>query len=152
MLWLTESRADHAVSASTVYLIRSLGTVWGVSITSAIVQTTLSVRLPDALGEISDKWRVHSPCQTPSHFSPFTLTIPEEVLTTFWHRSSTRSATPSRQLETCRLTCSLPRVMSTTTVCDTPLRRRRPSRRWRSCLRCLPRAVGCEAPSDARHE
>jgi len=50
--------ADHAVSASTVYLIRSLGTVWGVSITSAIVQTTLSVRLPDALGEISDKWRV----------------------------------------------------------------------------------------------
>ncbi|KFH41987.1 putative transporter-like protein [Hapsidospora chrysogenum ATCC 11550] len=50
--------ADHAVSASTVYLIRSLGTVWGVSITSAIVQTTLSVRLPDALGEISDKWRI----------------------------------------------------------------------------------------------
>lgn len=50
--------ADHAVSASTVYLIRSLGTVYGVAITSAIVQTTLSVRLPDALGEISDKWRV----------------------------------------------------------------------------------------------
>ncbi|CAH0038614.1 unnamed protein product [Clonostachys solani] len=50
--------ADHAVSASTVYLIRSLGAVWGVSITSAIVQTTLSVRLPDALGGISDKWRV----------------------------------------------------------------------------------------------
>lgn len=50
--------ADHAVTASTVYLIRSLGTVWGVSVTSAIVQTTLSVRLPDALREISDKWRV----------------------------------------------------------------------------------------------
>ncbi|VUC27165.1 unnamed protein product [Clonostachys rosea] len=50
--------ADHAVSASTVYLIRSLGAVWGVSITSAIVQTTLSVRLPDALSGISDKWRV----------------------------------------------------------------------------------------------
>lgn len=49
---------DHAVSASTVYLIRSLGTVYGVAITSAIVQTTLSVRLPDALGEIPDKWRV----------------------------------------------------------------------------------------------
>ncbi|KAI9903122.1 hypothetical protein N3K66_002474 [Trichothecium roseum] len=49
---------DHAVSASTVYLIRSLGTVWGVSSTSAIVQTTLSVRLPDALGEIPGKWRV----------------------------------------------------------------------------------------------
>ncbi|KAF9880910.1 major facilitator superfamily transporter [Colletotrichum karsti] len=50
--------ADHAVSASTVYLVRSLGTVWGVAITSAIVQTTLSVRLPDALGDIPDKWRL----------------------------------------------------------------------------------------------
>ncbi|KAF5670631.1 major facilitator family transporter fnx1 [Fusarium heterosporum] len=50
--------ADHAVTASTVYLIRSLGTVWGVSVTSAIVQTTLSVRLPDALSDVSDKWRV----------------------------------------------------------------------------------------------
>ncbi|KAL7757894.1 hypothetical protein ACKLNR_012421 [Fusarium oxysporum f. sp. zingiberi] len=50
--------ADHAVTASTVYLIRSLGTVWGVSVTSAIVQTTLSGRLPDALSEVPDKWRV----------------------------------------------------------------------------------------------
>ncbi|KAL3956530.1 hypothetical protein ACCO45_009376 [Purpureocillium lilacinum] len=50
------THSDHAVSASTVYLVRSLGTVWGVSITSAIVQTSLSVRLPDALGVISDKW------------------------------------------------------------------------------------------------
>lgn len=50
--------ADHAVTASTVYLIRSLGTVWGVSVTSAIVQTTLSVRLPDALSDVADKWRV----------------------------------------------------------------------------------------------
>ncbi|PNY21874.1 transporter [Tolypocladium capitatum] len=50
--------ADHAVSASTVYLIRSLGTVWGVSVTSAIVQTSLSVRLPDALGAVPDKWTV----------------------------------------------------------------------------------------------
>ena len=49
---------DHAVSASTTYLIRSLGTVWGVSITSAIIQTTLSVRLPDALSGVPDKWRV----------------------------------------------------------------------------------------------
>ncbi|EXV01600.1 MFS transporter [Metarhizium robertsii] len=49
---------DHAVSTSTVYLIRSLGGVWGVSITSAIVQTSLSVRLPDALGGIPDKWRI----------------------------------------------------------------------------------------------
>ncbi|TEA20502.1 putative transporter [Colletotrichum sidae] len=50
--------ADHAVSASTVYLVRSLGTVWGVAISSAIVQTTLSVRLPDALGDIPDKGRL----------------------------------------------------------------------------------------------
>ncbi|KAM0252673.1 hypothetical protein ACHAP5_000964 [Fusarium lateritium] len=50
--------ADHAVTASTVYLIRSLGTVWGVSVTSAIVQTTLSIRLPDALNEVPDKWTV----------------------------------------------------------------------------------------------
>ena len=57
--------SDQAVSASTVYLIRSLGTVWGVSLTSAIVQTTLSIRLPDALGEIPDKWRV----------SPFSLLL-----------------------------------------------------------------------------
>ncbi|KAK3903659.1 major facilitator superfamily domain-containing protein [Staphylotrichum tortipilum] len=54
----TFDHADHAVSASTVYLIRSLGTVYGVALTSAIVQTTLSVRLPGALGEIPDKWTV----------------------------------------------------------------------------------------------
>lgn len=49
---------DHAVSASTVYLVRSLGTVWGVAVTSAIVQTTLSVRLPEVLGDIPDKEKV----------------------------------------------------------------------------------------------
>ncbi|KAK3685248.1 major facilitator superfamily-domain-containing protein [Podospora appendiculata] len=54
----TFDHADHAVSASTTYLIRSLGTVYGVAITSAIVQTTLSVRLPDALGDIPDKWAI----------------------------------------------------------------------------------------------
>ncbi|KAJ6783937.1 hypothetical protein PWT90_02120 [Aphanocladium album] len=50
--------ADHAVSASTVYLVRSLGTMWGVSITSAILQTTLSVRLPEALGDVPNKWKI----------------------------------------------------------------------------------------------
>ncbi|KAI0104481.1 MFS general substrate transporter [Daldinia grandis] len=54
----TFEHADHAVSASTVYLIRSLGTVWGVSITSAIVQTTLSIRLPTVLNDVPDKWRI----------------------------------------------------------------------------------------------
>lgn len=49
---------DHAVSASTTYLIRSLGSVWGVAITSAILQTTLSIRLPDALSNIPNKDKV----------------------------------------------------------------------------------------------
>ncbi|KAH6603296.1 hypothetical protein Trco_008071 [Trichoderma cornu-damae] len=53
----SHSHSDHAVSASTTYLVRSLGTVWGVSITSAIVQNTLSVRLPQVLGEVPDLWR-----------------------------------------------------------------------------------------------
>ncbi|KAH8908484.1 MFS general substrate transporter [Coniochaeta sp. PMI_546] len=54
----TFDHADHAVSASTVYLIRSLGTVWGVAVTSAIVQTTLSVRLPDALRDIPETQKI----------------------------------------------------------------------------------------------
>ncbi|KAI2464730.1 MFS general substrate transporter [Annulohypoxylon bovei var. microspora] len=54
----TFEHADHAVSSSTVYLIRSLGTVWGVSISSAIVQTTLSLRLPTVLSDVPDKWRI----------------------------------------------------------------------------------------------
>lgn len=54
----SHAHSDHAVSASTTYLVRSLGTVWGVSITSAIVQNTLSVRLPQVLSEVPDKWRV----------------------------------------------------------------------------------------------
>ncbi|EAL93810.1 MDR family MFS transporter [Aspergillus fumigatus Af293] len=51
---------DHAVSASTVYLIRSLGTVWGVAITSAIIQNTLRSGLSKALSGIPDKWKVTS--------------------------------------------------------------------------------------------
>ena len=46
------------MSASTTYLVRSLGTVYGVAVTSAIVQTTLSVRLPQVLGDIPDKQKV----------------------------------------------------------------------------------------------
>ncbi|KGO58347.1 Major facilitator superfamily domain, general substrate transporter [Penicillium expansum] len=49
---------DHAVSASTVYLIRSLGTVWGVAITSTIMQNTLNSGLGEALSGIPDKWKV----------------------------------------------------------------------------------------------
>ncbi|KAM0479459.1 hypothetical protein ACHAPX_004674 [Trichoderma viride] len=54
----SHAHSDHAVSASTTYLVRSLGTVWGVSVTSAIVQNTLSVRLPQVLSEVPDKWRI----------------------------------------------------------------------------------------------
>ena len=46
------------MSASTTYLVRSLGTVYGVAVTSSIVQTTLSVRLPQVLGDIPDKQKV----------------------------------------------------------------------------------------------
>ena len=52
---LMRMELDHAVSASTTYLIRSLGSVWGVAITSAIVQNTLSVRLPEVLSWVPDK-------------------------------------------------------------------------------------------------
>lgn len=47
--------SDHAVSASTVYLIRSLGSVWGVAITATITQNTLSSRLPRVLDGIPNK-------------------------------------------------------------------------------------------------
>ncbi|KAI3121418.1 hypothetical protein CBS147330_7920 [Penicillium roqueforti] len=50
--------ADHAVSASTVYLIRSLGNVWGVAVTSTIMQNTLNSGLGEALSGIPDKWKV----------------------------------------------------------------------------------------------
>jgi hypothetical protein len=52
------SYADHAVSASTVYLIRSLGTVWGVAVTATIMQNTLNSGLGEALSGIPDKWKV----------------------------------------------------------------------------------------------
>ncbi|CAI7608482.1 unnamed protein product [Penicillium bialowiezense] len=50
--------SDHAVSASTVYLIRSLGTVWGVAVTSTIMQNTLNSGLGEALSGLPDKWKV----------------------------------------------------------------------------------------------
>ncbi|OHE97931.1 major facilitator superfamily transporter [Colletotrichum orchidophilum] len=68
--------ADHAVSASTVYLVRSLGTVWGVAISSAIVQTTLSVRLPEALGNIPDKSKLIDEIR---HSVTVLKTLPAEV-------------------------------------------------------------------------
>ncbi|KAL2260310.1 hypothetical protein VTK26DRAFT_5718 [Humicola hyalothermophila] len=42
---------EQAVATSTVYLIRSMGTIYGVTLTSAIVQNVLLARLPAALGD-----------------------------------------------------------------------------------------------------
>ncbi|KAF1962789.1 major facilitator superfamily transporter [Byssothecium circinans] len=50
--------SDHAVSASTVYLIRSLGSVWGVAITATIVQNTLGAQLPAVLSDIPNKEQI----------------------------------------------------------------------------------------------
>ncbi|KAL4874483.1 major facilitator superfamily domain-containing protein [Aspergillus karnatakaensis] len=66
---------DHAVSASTVYLIRSLGTVYGVAITSTIVQNELTRSLPGALSGVPDKWKVVSLHTLPS-LSTSLITFP----------------------------------------------------------------------------
>ncbi|RDI82886.1 Plasma membrane iron permease [Venturia inaequalis] len=49
---------EQAVATSLVYLIRSLGNIWGVTITSSIVQNVLSTRLPEALKDIRHSDRV----------------------------------------------------------------------------------------------
>ncbi|KAJ6159441.1 hypothetical protein N7497_003978 [Penicillium chrysogenum] len=56
--YVIPANLDHAVSASTVYLIRSLGTVWGVAVTATIMQNTLNSGLGEALSGIPDKWKV----------------------------------------------------------------------------------------------
>ncbi|KAK4150727.1 major facilitator superfamily domain-containing protein [Chaetomidium leptoderma] len=53
---------EQAVATSTVYLIRSMGTIYGVTVTSTIVQNVLLARLPETLGdaateELIDKLR-----------------------------------------------------------------------------------------------
>ncbi|KAK4213882.1 major facilitator superfamily domain-containing protein [Rhypophila decipiens] len=42
---------DQAVATSTVYLLRSLGSIYGVTVTAAIVQNVLKTGLPAVLGE-----------------------------------------------------------------------------------------------------
>ncbi|PLB37103.1 MDR family MFS transporter [Aspergillus candidus] len=68
--------ADHAVSASTVYLVRSLGTVWGVAITSTIVQNTLRSGLAEALSGVPDKWKLIDDIR---HSVSAIYTLPPEV-------------------------------------------------------------------------
>lgn len=55
---MTNSTQEQAVSTSIVYLVRSLGTVWGVAITSAIVQNVLTTRLPLVLDGLPDMEKV----------------------------------------------------------------------------------------------
>jgi predicted MFS family arabinose efflux permease len=55
---LLTSSIEQAVSTSTTYLIRSLGTVYGVAISSAVVQTVLTNRLPVALHGVPHKAKV----------------------------------------------------------------------------------------------
>ncbi|KAK4244064.1 major facilitator superfamily-domain-containing protein [Corynascus novoguineensis] len=43
--------SEQAVATSTVYLIRSMGSIYGVTVTSAIVQNVLLSRLADTLGD-----------------------------------------------------------------------------------------------------
>src|ERR1700761_6790622 len=57
---LLTSRTEQAVATSLVYLIRSLGTIYGVTATSAIVQNVLVTRLPEALKGIPEKDKVTS--------------------------------------------------------------------------------------------
>lgn len=52
------SHSEQAVATSMVYLFRSMGTVWGVASSSALLQNVLANRLPSALGEIPDKEKV----------------------------------------------------------------------------------------------
>lgn len=49
---------EQAVATSIVYLVRSLGTVWGVAATSTIVQNILADRLPGALAGVPHKEKV----------------------------------------------------------------------------------------------
>ncbi|KAH8660743.1 putative MFS drug transporter [Tricladium varicosporioides] len=46
--------SHHAVSASMVYLFRSMGTVWGVAASSTVVQNVLAKQLPLALAQVRD--------------------------------------------------------------------------------------------------
>lgn len=71
---------DHAVAASSVYLIRSLGMVWGVAITSAVLQTTLSLRLPEVLADaISDKDELERVVDELRHSVSYLLDLPADL-------------------------------------------------------------------------
>ena len=139
---------DHAVSASTTYLIRSLGTVYGVAITSAIVQTTLSVRLPDALGEIEDKWRVRPFSLQHEMMYRYKTGNTQDTYMLTGCRLLTRSDTlcpPSRHS---RQMCSSKRGSCSTTGFATRLRLQRPSLLLPSVLLSWLEQRGFAAPNN----
>lgn len=71
---------DHAVAASSVYLIRSLGMVWGVAITSAVLQTTLSLRLPQVLANaIADEDELARVVDELRHSVSYLLDLPADL-------------------------------------------------------------------------
>ena len=129
-----------------MYLIRSLGTVYGVAVTSAILQTTLSIRLPDALGEIPDKWRVR-PCPRDDLRWVCGAGIARDAYCWVVSRLSTRSVTRFQPSKHCRRTFSSRLVMCTTTGFDIRLPRRHLSQQPPSARLCWPRHPGSGAQS-----
>lgn len=61
------------MATSTVYLIRSMGTIYGVTITSAIVQNVLLARLPGVLGDAASE-EVRRSNRSPTLFGTVVLT------------------------------------------------------------------------------
>lgn len=55
---ITDPELDQAVATSMVYLFRSMGTVWGVAASSALLQNILTNQLPLALEGIANKEKV----------------------------------------------------------------------------------------------
>lgn len=132
----TFEHSDHAVSASTVYLVRSVGSVWGVAISSAIVQTTLKWRLPEAMGNVDNKAEV-------SLLACRTADCANEA-----RSSSMGSDILSLRFDTCRSRFSYRCGMSITMAYAPPLRYRLVSWYWGSSLRCWRGLVVCVARSE----
>lgn len=61
---------EQAVATSTVYLIRSMGSIYGVTVTSAIVQNLLAAGLPGALGDAATDEVRSDPPNSPVHAMP----------------------------------------------------------------------------------
>ena len=84
-LWIRDwLYLEQAVSTSMVYLFRSMGTVWGVAASSAIIQNILAKRLPLALAGFPDS-------DTVSIFLDRPWTIAHIYRSRLWTKSGTQS-------------------------------------------------------------